>query len=104
MKFLPHPEERPLGRVSKDGPRASWFETAQESLLTMRGCSMHRGEKPRRAEAGQPGPYRLAADAEIPRSDHGVGAADQIIDRQHPDAAVADGDAAVGGGVAGGAP
>jgi hypothetical protein len=34
----PHPEERPFGRVSKDeGPSvASWFETAQERLLTMR--------------------------------------------------------------------
>ena len=32
----PHPEERRLRRVSKDGPRASWFETAQERLLTMR--------------------------------------------------------------------
>jgi hypothetical protein len=30
-------EERPLGRVSKDGPRASWFETAlKKRLLTMR--------------------------------------------------------------------
>src|ERR1700682_1539222 len=47
----PHPEERrrslssgrasrgPVGRVSKDeaGGRASWFETAQARLLTMRG-------------------------------------------------------------------
>jgi hypothetical protein len=34
----PHPEERRFGRVSKDaGPYvASWFETAQERLLTMR--------------------------------------------------------------------
>jgi hypothetical protein len=34
----PHPEERRLRRVSKDeGPIvASWFETAQERLLTMR--------------------------------------------------------------------
>src|SRR5258708_27573841 len=31
---VPHPEERPLGRVSKD--EALWFETAQERLLTMR--------------------------------------------------------------------
>src|SRR5882724_13617586 len=30
----PHAEERPLGRVSKD--EASWFETAQTLLLTMR--------------------------------------------------------------------
>ncbi len=30
--LFPHPEERPLGRVSKDeaGSGASWFETAQE--------------------------------------------------------------------------
>src|SRR5258708_20262092 len=34
---LPHPEERPLGRVSKDAPRAaSWFETREDALLTMR--------------------------------------------------------------------
>jgi hypothetical protein len=35
----PHPEERALARVSKDGPRAniSWFETAlKKRLLTMR--------------------------------------------------------------------
>src|SRR5271169_5856333 len=46
--YGPHPEERrrslssgralrgPVGRVSKDGSRASWFETAQARLLTMR--------------------------------------------------------------------
>src|SRR5260221_542008 len=62
--------------------------------------SMHRGKKSRDAETGQPGPYRLAAHAEIPGSDHGVGAADQIIHRQQPDAALADGNAAVGGVVA----
>src|SRR3979411_2656386 len=28
--------------------------------------SMHRGEEPRDAETGQPGPHRLAADAEVP--------------------------------------
>jgi hypothetical protein len=33
----PHPEERPLGRVSKDGHALSWFETAlKKRLLTMR--------------------------------------------------------------------
>src|SRR6266567_4073037 len=34
----PHPEERRLRRVSKDVATtgASWFETAQERLLTMR--------------------------------------------------------------------
>ena len=32
----PHPEERALSRVSKDGPRASWFETREDALLTMR--------------------------------------------------------------------
>jgi hypothetical protein len=37
MRSLPHPEERPLGRVSKDAPRAaSWFETREDALLTMR--------------------------------------------------------------------
>jgi hypothetical protein len=35
--MIPHPEERPLGRVSKD--EASWFETAQERLLTMRAST-----------------------------------------------------------------
>jgi hypothetical protein len=33
----PHPEERPLGRVSKDGSTLeSWFETREDALLTMR--------------------------------------------------------------------
>src|ERR1700691_6220924 len=33
----PHPEERPLGRVSKDGEiHLSWFETREDALLTMR--------------------------------------------------------------------
>src|SRR5450759_1157029 len=35
---FPHPEERPLGRVSKD--EASWFETAQGRLLAMRDTLM----------------------------------------------------------------
>jgi hypothetical protein len=34
QKLLPHPDERPLGRVSKDDCSVSWFETAQERLLT----------------------------------------------------------------------
>src|SRR3978361_1283125 len=33
--WLPHPEE-PRSGVSKDGPQASWSETAQVRLLTMR--------------------------------------------------------------------
>jgi hypothetical protein len=33
---FPHPEERPLGRVSKDGRGLSWFETREDALLTMR--------------------------------------------------------------------
>jgi len=35
---VPHPEERALARVSKDETTTwvSWFETAQERLLTMR--------------------------------------------------------------------
>ena len=52
---------------------------------------MHRGEKPCDSKARQPGPDRLAADAEIPGADHGIGAADQIVDRQQSDAAVAHG-------------
>src|SRR5467141_1186099 len=33
----PHPEERPLGRVSKDEKCGlSWFETREDALLTMR--------------------------------------------------------------------
>src|SRR6185295_6109983 len=38
-----HPEERPLGRVSKDGRGHSWFETAQERLLTMRESALTAG-------------------------------------------------------------
>ncbi|MET0719380.1 MAG: MOSC domain-containing protein, partial [Tardiphaga sp.] len=34
----PHPEERPLGRVSKDEPNNSWFETREDALLTMRAA------------------------------------------------------------------
>src|ERR1700738_5225660 len=54
--------------------------------------SMHRREKPRDPETRQPGPHRPAADTEIPRPDHGIGAADQIIDRQQSDPAIAHGD------------
>jgi len=37
ISHLPHPEERPLGRVSKDVKcGASWFETREDALLTMR--------------------------------------------------------------------
>src|SRR6185312_8348826 len=61
---------------------------------------MHRGEEPRHAEAREPGPDRLAAHAEVPGADHGVGAADQIIHRQQANAALAHGHAAVGGIVA----
>ena len=57
---------------------------------------MHRGEEPRRPKAGQPGPDRLATHAEVPRADHGVRTADQIIHRQQSDAAVAHRDATVG--------
>jgi hypothetical protein len=33
----PYPEERPLGRVSKDDEAVvSWFETREDALLTMR--------------------------------------------------------------------
>ena len=60
----------------------------------------HRGEEPREAEAGQPRPHRLFADAEIPGTDHGIGASDQVVDRQHADAAIAQRHAAVGGVVA----
>ena len=49
---------------------------------------MHGGEEPRETKAGQPGPHRLAAHAEIPRADHGIGPADQIVDRQQADATV----------------
>jgi hypothetical protein len=33
---VPHPEERRLRRVSKDGHTLSWFETREDALLTMR--------------------------------------------------------------------
>jgi len=36
-------EERPFGRVSKDGPRASWFETREDARPTMR---VQTGKKP----------------------------------------------------------
>jgi hypothetical protein len=35
----PHPEERPFGRVSKDGSGQSWFETALRSASSPRGSS-----------------------------------------------------------------
>ena len=35
----PHPEERPLGRVSKDGQYSAWFETREDALLTMRSSN-----------------------------------------------------------------
>ena len=35
VSHRPHPEE-PRSGVSKDGPRASWFETREDALLTMR--------------------------------------------------------------------
>jgi hypothetical protein len=35
-KSGPHPEERPLGRVSKDESSSPWFETRENALLTMR--------------------------------------------------------------------
>jgi hypothetical protein len=35
LNFPAHFEERPLGRVSKD-EAASWFETRENALLTMR--------------------------------------------------------------------
>src|SRR6476469_5956589 len=40
---VPHPEERPLGRVSKDEAKvgASWFETPLARLLTMRDSAQH---------------------------------------------------------------
>src|SRR6266568_7845685 len=44
--------------------------------------SMHRSKKPREAKARHPGPDRLAADAHVPGADNGIGAADQIVDRQ----------------------
>lgn len=58
---------------------------------------MHRGKKPRHAKARQPSVDRLAAHAHVPGADHRVGAADQVVDRQQADAAVAHGNAAVGG-------
>src|SRR6202022_1213351 len=39
----PHPEERSLGRVSKDEKYGlSWFETREDALLTMRNLSLRR--------------------------------------------------------------
>jgi hypothetical protein len=44
---MPHPEERPFGRVSKDGHMHSWFETREDALLTMRTTQKEnaRGER-----------------------------------------------------------
>jgi len=48
LALRPHPEERPQGRVSKDAPEvASWFETREDALLTMR-------DKRRRCLYGRP--------------------------------------------------
>ena len=44
-----------MGRVSKDGPRASWFETALTRLLTMRD-----GHSTSQNMQGQPADLRLA--------------------------------------------
>lgn len=45
---------------------------------------MYCGEKSREAETGQLSSYRLVADAKIPGFDHGIDAADQIVDRRSP--------------------
>jgi len=56
----------------------------------MRLCLLtHRCKKPRQTKTAQPGPDRLAADAEVPGADHRVGASDQIVHRQQADAALA---------------
>jgi hypothetical protein len=52
---MPHPEERALARVSKDATgnakcSSSWFETAQERLLTMRLKKRERREKRENAD------------------------------------------------------
>jgi hypothetical protein len=38
-ELSPHPEE-PRSGVSKDEARASWFETREDALLTMRGTTV----------------------------------------------------------------
>src|SRR6187397_2093970 len=60
-------------------------------------ASTNAGKEPLQPETCRPGPYRLAAHAHVPGADHGIGAADQIVDRQQADTAVAHRDAAVGG-------
>src|ERR1700738_2607011 len=50
---LPHPEERAFARVSKDGPRASWFETGlKKHLPHMRKI------RSQQRQASRPGPAR----------------------------------------------
>jgi len=59
MNEDPHPEERRLRRVSKDEARtvASWFETAQERLLAMRGRLDVGASTPKRRPA-RSGPWK----------------------------------------------
>src|SRR3569832_343664 len=61
--------------------------SARNASLLTAIQSMHRGEEPRQPDTGEPGPYRLAAHAEIPGAEHGVRAADEIVDRLLADAA-----------------
>src|SRR5262245_45273726 len=82
-----------------ENPKAKkpWMAGSSPATTGSGTRALHRGEKPREAEAGEPGPDRLAAYADIPGADHRVGSADQIVDRQQADAAIAHRHAAVGG-------
>jgi hypothetical protein len=43
--LTPHPEEPAQAGVSKDGGMASWFETREDALLTMRFETSSRGAR-----------------------------------------------------------
>src|SRR5262245_50915545 len=61
------------------------------------GRSAHCGEEPRQPQARRPILHRLIFDGEIPRTDHGIHAPDQIINGQQSYASRTDRNAAVGG-------
>src|SRR6478735_9050640 len=84
-------------RLKSASVSKTWMAGTSQAMTESEVPLMHRGEKPRQPKTRQPGPHRLAAHAEIPGADHGIGPADQIVDRQQSDAAVAHRDAAVGG-------
>src|SRR6516225_6822192 len=72
---------RCLVRPSSGAERLSAANSRAATPLS-KHLSMHRGEESRQPETGQPCPHRLPAHAEVPGSDHRIGAPDQIVDGQ----------------------